>query len=246
MKIFNSLTAKKEIFKPKNENEITIYVCGLTPYDDVHIGHARTFINFDVIVKFFKFLGFKVRYIRNITDVDDKIINRAKEKGIPALEYSEKYIKEMHDDFSSLGIESPDVEPKVSDHIKDIISMIKALEDKGFAYKNGDSDVFFDVQKYKDYGKLANRTLEQLTSAERTIRDMNKNHEADFVLWKLDTEGITWPSPWGLGRPGWHIECSAMSIKYLGEEFDIHGGGLDLKFPHHENEIAQAKCATDK
>ena len=246
MKIFNSLTAKKEIFKPKNENEITIYVCGLTPYDDVHIGHARTFINFDVIVKFFKFLGFKVRYIRNITDVDDKIINRAKEKGIPALEYSEKYIKEMHDEFSSLGIESPDVEPKVSDHIKDIISMIKALEDKGFAYKNGDSDVFFDVQKYKDYGKLANRTLEQLTSAERTIRDMNKNHEADFVLWKLDTEGITWPSPWGLGRPGWHIECSAMSIKYLGEEFDIHGGGLDLKFPHHENEIAQAKCATDK
>ena len=246
MKIFNSLTAKKEIFKPKNENEITIYVCGLTPYDDVHIGHARTFINFDVIVKFFKFLGFKVRYIRNITDVDDKIINRAKEKGIPALEYSEKYIKEMHDDFSSLGIESPDVEPKVSDHIKDIISMIKTLEDKGFAYKNGDSDVFFAVQKYKDYGKLANRTLEQLTSAERTIRDMNKNHEADFVLWKLDTEGITWPSPWGLGRPGWHIECSAMSIKYLGEEFDIHGGGLDLKFPHHENEIAQAKCATDK
>ena len=246
MKIFNSLTAKKEIFKPKNENEITIYVCGLTPYDDVHIGHARTFINFDVIVKFFKFLGFKVRYIRNITDVDDKIINRAKEKGIPALKYSEKYIKEMHDDFSSLGIESPDVEPKVSDHIKDIISMIKALEDKGFAYKNGDSDVFFDVQKYKDYGKLANRTLEQLTSAERTVRDMNKNHKADFVLWKLDTEGITWPSPWGLGRPGWHIECSAMSIKYLGEEFDIHGGGLDLKFPHHENEIAQAKCATDK
>ena len=215
MKIFNSLTAKKEIFKPKNENEITIYVCGLTPYDDVHIGHARTFINFDVIVKFFKFLGFKVRYIRNITDVDDKIINRAKEKGIPALEYSEKYIKEMHDDFSSLGIESPDVEPKVSDHIKDIISMIKALEDKGFAYKNGDSDVFFDVQKYKDYGKLANRTLEQLTSAERTIRDMNKNHEADFVLWKLDTEGITWPSPWGLGRPGWHIECSAMSLSLI-------------------------------
>lgn len=246
MKIFNSLTARKEIFKPKNENEITIYVCGLTPYDDVHIGHARTFINFDVIVKFFKFLGFKVRYIRNITDVDDKIINRAKKEGIPVLKYSEKYIKEMHDDFLSLGIESPDVEPKVSDHIKEIISMIEVLEDKGFAYRKGDSDVFFDVQKYKDYGKLANRTLEQLTSAERTIRDMNKNHEADFVLWKVDAEGITWPSPWGPGRPGWHIECSAMSIKYLGEEFDIHGGGLDLKFPHHENEIAQAKCATDK
>jgi cysteinyl-tRNA synthetase len=246
MKIFNSLTGKKETFKPKINKEVSIYICGLTPYDDVHIGHARTFINFDVIVKFFKFLGFKVRYVRNITDVDDKIINRAKEEGIPALDFSKKYIKEMHDDFSSLGIESPDVEPKVSDHIDEIISMIQSLEEKGYAYRKKESDIFFDVQKFREYGKLSNRSLEQLTAAERTIVDLNKKHKADFVLWKVDTDGITWPSPWGKGRPGWHIECSAMSIKYLGEEFDIHGGGLDLKFPHHENEIAQAECATDK
>ena len=246
MKIFNSLTGKKETFRSKTNEEVSIYICGLTPYDDVHIGHARTFVNFDVIVKFFKFLGFKVRYVRNITDVDDKIINRAKEEGIPALDLSKKYIKEMHDDFSSLGIESPDVEPKVSDHIDEIISMIQSLEEKGYAYRKKESDVFFDVQKFKEYGKLSNRSLEQLTAAERTIVDLNKKHKADFVLWKVDTDGITWPSPWGKGRPGWHIECSAMSIKYLGEEFDIHGGGLDLKFPHHENEIAQAECATDK
>ena len=246
MKIFNSLTGKKETFRSKINEEVSIYICGLTPYDDVHIGHARTFVNFDVIVKFFKFLGFKVRYVRNITDVDDKIINRAKEEGIPALDFSKKYIKEMHDDFSSLGIESPDVEPKVSDHIDEIISMIQSLEEKGYAYRKKESDVFFDVQKFKEYGKLSNRSLEQLTAAERTIVDLNKKHKADFVLWKVDTDGITWPSPWGKGRPGWHIECSAMSIKYLGEEFDIHGGGLDLKFPHHENEIAQAECATDK
>ena len=246
MKIFNSLTGKKETFRSKINEEVSIYICGLTPYDDVHIGHARTFVNFDVIVKFFKFLGFKVRYVRNITDVDDKIINRAKEEGISALDFSKKYIKEMHDDFSSLGIESPDVEPKVSDHIDEIISMIQSLEEKGYAYRKKESDVFFDVQKFKEYGKLSNRSLEQLTAAERTIVDLNKKHKADFVLWKVDTDGITWPSPWGKGRPGWHIECSAMSIKYLGEEFDIHGGGLDLKFPHHENEIAQAECATDK
>ena len=246
MKIFNSLTGKKETFRPKIKNEVSIYICGLTPYDDVHIGHARTFINFDVIVKFLRFIGFKVKYVRNITDVDDKIINRAKEEGIPALDFSRKYIDEMHNDFFSLGIESPDIEPKVSDHIDEIISMIQSLEEKGYAYRKDESDVYFDIQKFKDYGKLANRTLDQLSAAERTITDLNKNHEADFVLWKIDTNGITWPSPWGDGRPGWHIECSAMSIKYLGEEFDIHGGGLDLKFPHHENEIAQAKCATEK
>ncbi len=246
MKIFNSLTGKKETFKPKIKKEVSIYICGLTPYDDVHIGHARTFINFDVIVKFLRFIGFKVKYVRNITDVDDKIINRAKEEGIPALDFSGKFIEEMHNDFLSLSIDSPDIEPKVSDHIDEIISMIQSLEKKGYAYRKGESDVYFDIQKFKDYGKLANRALDQLSAAERTITDLNKNHEADFVLWKIDTDGITWSSPWGEGRPGWHIECSAMSIKYLGEEFDIHGGGLDLKFPHHENEIAQAKCATEK
>ena len=246
MKIFNSLTGKKESLKPKVKNQVSIYVCGLTPYDDIHIGHARTFINFDVIVRFFKFTKYKVNYVRNITDVDDKIILRAKEESISALDLSKKYIEEMHLDFSSLGIEDPDVEPKVSDHINEIIAMIKSLEDKGYAYTKNDSDVYFDVQKFDDYGSLANRSLDQLSSSERIIKDLNKNHEADFVLWKTDTDGISWPSPWGEGRPGWHIECSAMSIKYLGEEFDIHGGGLDLKFPHHENEIAQAKCATQK
>jgi cysteinyl-tRNA synthetase len=246
MKIFNSLTGKKETFKPKIKKEVSIYICGLTPYDDVHIGHARTFINFDVIVKFLRFIGYKVKYVRNITDVDDKIIHRAKEESIPALDFSRKYIKEMHNDFFSLGIDPPDIEPKVSDHISEIISMIQSLEERGYAYRKNKSDVFFNIQKFKDYGKLANRTLDQLSAAERTITDLNKNHEADFVLWKMDTDGITWPSPWGEGRPGWHIECSAMSIKYLGEEFDIHGGGLDLKFPHHENEIAQAKCATKR
>ena len=246
MKIFNSLTGKKETFKPKVKNQVSIYVCGLTPYDDIHIGHARTFINFDVIFRFLKFAKYKVNYVRNITDVDDKIILRAKEEGISALDLSKKYIEEMHLDFSSLGIEDPDVEPKVSDHINEIITMIKSLEDKGYAYTKNDSDVYFDVQKFDDYGSLANRSLDQLSSSERIIKDLNKNHEADFVLWKTDTDGISWPSPWGEGRPGWHIECSAMSIKYLGEEFDIHGGGLDLKFPHHENEIAQAKCATQK
>ncbi len=246
MKIFNSLTGKKESLKPKVKNQVSIYVCGLTPYDDIHIGHARTFINFDVIVRFLKFEKYKVNYVRNITDVDDKIILRAKEESISALDLSKKYIEEMHLDFSSLGIEDPDVEPKVSDHINEIIAMIKSLEDKGYAYTKNDSDVYFDVQKFDDYGSLANRSLDQLSSSERIIKDLNKNHEADFVLWKTDTDGISWPSPWGEGRPGWHIECSAMSIKYLGEEFDIHGGGLDLKFPHHENEIAQAKCATQK
>ena len=246
MKIFNSLTGKKETFKPKVKNQVSIYICGLTPYDDIHIGHARTFINFDVIVRFFKFTKYKVNYVRNITDVDDKIILRAKEDGISVLDLSKKYIEEMHNDFSSLGIEDPDQEPKVSDHINEIIAMIKSLEDKGYAYTKNDSDVYFDVQKYDDYGSLSNRSLDQISSSERIIKDLNKNHEADFVLWKTNTDGISWPSPWGEGRPGWHIECSAMSIKYLGEEFDIHGGGLDLKFPHHENEIAQAKCATQK
>ena len=196
MKIFNSLTGKKESLKPKVKNQVSIYVCGLTPYDDIHIGHARTFINFDVIVRFLKFEKYKVNYVRNITDVDDKIILRAKEESISALDLSKKYIEEMHLDFSSLGIEDPDVEPKVSDHINEIIAMIKSLEDKGYAYTKNDSDVYFDVQKYDDYGSLANRSLDQLSSSERIIKDLNKNHEADFVLWKTDTCLLyTSPSP---------------------------------------------------
>lgn len=246
MKIFNSLTKKKETFIPRVHKKIDLYVCGMTVYDDIHIGHARTFINFDAIIKFLKFAGWDVNYIRNITDIDDKIIEAAREAKISALDLSRKYINEMHKDFDSLGMMRPNKEPKVSDHINEIIEMIKTLENKGYAYSKEDSDVYFDVIKFKEYGKLSNRTLNQIESAERIDIDLNKNHEADFVLWKKDTLGITWPSPWGQGRPGWHIECSAMSMKYLGEEFDIHGGGLDLKFPHHENEIAQSRCATNK
>jgi cysteinyl-tRNA synthetase len=246
MKIFNSLTKKKETFIPRVHKKIDLYVCGMTVYDDIHIGHARTFINFDAIIKFLRFAGWEVNYIRNITDIDDKIIEAAREAKISALDLSRKYINEMHKDFDSLGMMRPNKEPKVSDHINEIIEMIKTLENKGYAYSKEDSDVYFDVIKFKEYGKLSNRTLNQVESAERIEIDLNKNHEADFVLWKKDTLGITWPSPWGQGRPGWHIECSAMSMKYLGEEFDIHGGGLDLKFPHHENEIAQSRCATNK
>ena len=246
MKIFNSLTKKKETFIPRVHKKIDLYVCGMTVYDDIHIGHARTFINFDAIIKFLRFAGWEVNYIRNITDIDDKIIGAAREAKISALDLSRKYINEMHKDFDSLGMMRPNKEPKVSDHINEIIEMIKTLENKGYAYSKEDSDVYFDVIKFKEYGKLSNRTLNQIESAERIDIDLNKNHEADFVLWKKDTLGITWPSPWGQGRPGWHIECSAMSMKYLGEEFDIHGGGLDLKFPHHENEIAQSRCATNK
>ena len=246
MKIFNSLTKKKETFIPRVHKKIDLYVCGMTVYDDIHIGHARTFINFDAIIKFLRFAGWEVNYIRNITDIDDKIIEAAREAKISALDLSRKYINEMHKDFDSLGMMRPNKEPKVSDHINEIIEMIKTLENKGYAYSKEDSDVYFDVIKFKEYGKLSNRTLNQIVSAERIDIDLNKNHEADFVLWKKDTLGITWPSPWGQGRPGWHIECSAMSMKYLGEEFDIHGGGLDLKFPHHENEIAQSRCATNK
>ena len=246
MKIFNSLTKKKETFIPRVHKKIDLYVCGMTVYDDIHIGHARTFINFDAIIKFLRFAGWEVNYIRNITDIDDKIIEAAREAKISALDLSRKYINEMHKDFDSLGMMRPNKEPKVSDHINEIIEMIKTLENKGYAYSKEDSDVYFDVLKFKEYGKLSNRTLNQVESAERIEIDLNKNHEADFVLWKKDTLGITWPSPWGQGRPGWHIECSAMSMKYLGEEFDIHGGGLDLKFPHHENEIAQSRCATNK
>ena len=246
MKIFNSLTKKKETFIPRVHKKIDLYVCGMTVYDDIHIGHARTFINFDAIIKFLRFAGWEVNYIRNITDIDDKIIEAAREAKISALDLSRKYINEMHKDFDSLGMMRPNKEPKVSDHINEIIEMIKTLENKGYAYSKEDSDVYFDVIKFKEYGKLSNRTLNQIESAERIDIDLNKNHEADFVLWKKDTSGITWPSPWGQGRPGWHIECSAMSMKYLGEEFDIHGGGLDLKFPHHENEIAQSRCATNK
>ena len=245
MKIYNSQTGNKEDFKPLKKGEVSMYVCGMTVYDSCHVGHARTVLSFDVMVRFFKFIGYKVNYVRNITDVDDKIISRAEEQKVPFNEISEKYTQAMRDDFISLNMLPPSVEPKVTDHMNEIVQMIEALEDNGYAYSNNNSDVYFDIKKYPEYGILSKRIQEDLDSGSRIEIDLKKNNPNDFVLWKVSDDKPYWNSRWGKGRPGWHIECSAMSNKYLGDNFDIHGGGLDLKFPHHENEIAQSKCATN-
>ena len=245
MKIFNSQTSRKEKFKPLKKGKINMYVCGMTIYDYCHIGHARTFFSFDVMVNFFKYLNYEVNYVRNITDIDDKIIQKAKEEEVPFSLITDKFIKAMNDDFKALNIQPPSIEPKVSEHIEDILEMIENLESNNFAYSDENSDVYFDIEKFPDYGKLSNRVQEDLDSGSRVEIDKNKKNPNDFVLWKKTSEEPTWDSKWGRGRPGWHIECSAMSNKYLGNNFDIHGGGLDLKFPHHENEIAQSECAND-
>ena len=245
MKIFNSQTSSKEKFKPLKKGKINMYVCGMTIYDYCHIGHARTFFSFDVMVNFFKYLNYEVNYVRNITDIDDKIIQKAKEEEVPFSLITDKFIKAMNDDFKALNIQPPSIEPKVSEHIEDILEMIENLESNNFAYSGENSDVYFDIEKFPDYGKLSNRVQEDLDSGSRVEIDKNKKNPNDFVLWKKTSEEPTWDSKWGRGRPGWHIECSAMSNKYLGNNFDIHGGGLDLKFPHHENEIAQSECAND-
>ena len=245
MKIFNSQTSSKEKFKPLKKGKINMYVCGMTIYDYCHIGHARTFFSFDVMVNFFKYLNYEVNYVRNITDIDDKIIQKAKEEEVPFNLITDKFIKAMNDDFKAMNIQPPSIEPKVSEHIEDILEMIENLESNNFAYSGENSDVYFDIEKFPDYGKLSNRVQEDLDSGSRIEIDKNKKNPNDFVLWKKTSEEPTWDSKWGRGRPGWHIECSAMSNKYLGNNFDIHGGGLDLKFPHHENEIAQSECAND-
>ena len=245
MKIYNSQSGNKEKFKPLKKGKINMYVCGMTIYDYCHIGHARTFFSFDVMVNFFKYLNYEVNYVRNITDIDDKIIQKAKEEEVPFSLITDKFIKAMNDDFKALNIQPPSIEPKVSEHIEDILEMIENLESNNFAYSRGNSDVYFDIEKFPDYGKLSNRVQEDLDSGSRVEIDKNKKNPNDFVLWKKTSEEPSWDSKWGRGRPGWHIECSAMSNKYLGNNFDIHGGGLDLKFPHHENEIAQSECAND-
>ena len=245
MKIFNTLSGKKEAFKPIDEKSVRMYICGMTVYDDTHIGHARTFLSFDLIVRYLRNIGFKVTYVRNITDVDDKIISRAKELNLDPTDLVQKYINSMQEDFESLGMINPDLEPRATENINSIISLIETLIDKGHAYE-GDSDVYFSVESFKSYGKLSGRNLEDMLAGARVDIDVDKKNPSDFVLWKKDTDGIKWDSPWGPGRPGWHIECSAMSIDALGETFDIHGGGSDLKFPHHENEIAQSECVTGK
>ena len=246
MKIFNSISSKKEDLVSIEKNRINLYVCGMTVYDDCHIGHARTFISFDLFVRFFSYLGYKVNYVRNITDIEDKIIDKAKLEKVSFSEISDRFIFSMHHDFRKLNLLSPKFEPRASENIPEILEMIEELEAKEFAYSIDGGDVYFDINSYEDYGKLSKRKQKELESGSRVEIDENKKNPNDFVLWKRSEEEPLFDSKWGKGRPGWHIECSAMSKKFLGETFDIHGGGLDLKFPHHENEIAQSECCSGK
>lgn len=244
LKIFNSLTRNKDIFKPIQDNSVRMYVCGMTVYDFCHLGHARVLVVFDLVRRWFQASGYDVLYVRNITDIDDKIINRANENQESFLELTERFIQAMNEDASALGVVPPDVEPKASDNIPQMISLIEQLLDKGLAYANPNGDVYYSVTKFERYGRLSGKSLEDLRAGERVDINHDKNHPMDFVLWKGAKPGEpSWSSPWGEGRPGWHIECSAMSERYLGAHFDIHGGGQDLQFPHHENEIAQSEGA---
>lgn len=242
--IYNTLSRQKEEFKPITPGEVKLYVCGVTIYDYCHIGHARTYVAFDTVVRYLRARGYKVNYVRNITDVDDKIIRRANEQGIAIDEVTQTFTKAMHDDFDALNLLRPDIEPTVTGHMGDIIAMIEALIAQGHAYVADDGDVLFAVSSYKQYGQLSRQNLEQLQAGSRVDVASNKTDPLDFVLWKRAKPGEpSWSSPWGEGRPGWHIECSAMNKKHLGAHFDIHGGGSDLIFPHHENEVAQSCCA---
>lgn len=246
MKIYNTLTGRKEEFVPVTPNRVRIYACGVTVYDYCHIGHARSAIVFDAISKYLRYKGFDVKYVRNFTDIDDKIINKAKQEGTAWDSIARKYTDEYYRDMGRLGVRRADVEPKATEHIKEIIDIVKGLIDKGYAYEV-DGSVYFEVDKFHEYGKLSKRDREEMIAGARVEVDERKKDPMDFALWKKSKEGEpSWESPWGPGRPGWHIECSAMSIKHLGESFDIHGGGADLIFPHHENEIAQSEAFTGK
>jgi len=246
VRIFDTLTEEKRDFKPLEDKTVRMYVCGPTVYDHAHIGHARSAIVFDVIRRWLEYKGYKVIYVRNYTDVDDKIIKRFKEEGIPWYEVAEKYIKSYEEDMRTLNVKEPTYKPKVTEHIREIIEMVDGLIDKGYAYEAG-GDVYFSVEKFPEYGKLSKRKIDELIAGARIEPGEKKRNPLDFALWKKSKEGEPgWESPWGIGRPGWHIECSAMSMKYLGETMDIHGGGLDLIFPHHENEIAQSEAYTGK
>ncbi|CEK10946.1 cysteine--tRNA ligase [Legionella hackeliae] len=245
--LYNSLTRTKEPFKPLNPGKIGMYVCGITVYDRCHLGHARSMVCFDVIVRYLRSLDYEVTYVRNITDIDDKIIARANERGISIDELTSQYIQAMHDDTRALNILSPDIEPRATVHIESIIKLIKRLIDNGHAYVSENGDVCYQVESFKDYGKLSHKDLEGLMAGARVEVVKEKRSPLDFVLWKKAKAGEpSWSSPWGKGRPGWHIECSAMAMHELGEHFDIHGGGSDLQFPHHENEIAQSEAASGK
>lgn len=245
LKIHNSLSGQKEALKPIVPGKIRMYVCGMTVYDFCHIGHARVMVVFDMISRYLKSRGLEVLYVRNITDIDDKIIDRARRNNESVAALTERFIKEMNRDAAALGVLPPDLEPRASRHIAEIIAMITALIERGHAYLGANKDVYFEVGSFKDYGRLSGKNTAELRAGERVEAREAKHDPLDFALWKAAKEGEpSWPSPWGRGRPGWHIECSAMATRCLGNHFDIHGGGQDLQFPHHENEIAQSVCAT--
>lgn len=242
--IYNTLTQRKEELKPIEPGKLKIYVCGITVYDYCHLGHARMLMAFDVVTRYLRYRGFDVSYVRNITDIDDKILNRAKENGEPFTDVTSRFIKAMHEDERALGIQRPDQEPRATGHIDQIVAMIETLMEKDCAYKADNGDVYFAVTNFPDYGKLSKKRMDELLDGARVEVGELKRDPRDFVLWKASPDdGVGWDSPWGYGRPGWHIECSAMSNCALGDNFDIHGGGSDLLFPHHENEIAQSEAA---
>ncbi len=244
LKIYNTLTRQKEEFKPISAGKVGMYVCGVTIYDLCHIGHGRTFVSFDVVSRYLRYLGYDLTFVRNITDIDDKIIKRAAENGEECEALTERLIDEMYVDFDALNMKRPDIEPRATQYIDQIIALIERLIERGFAYVADNGDVMFEVAKFDDYGRLSKQDLDQLQAGARVDVERAKRSPLDFVLWKMSKPGEpTWASPWGDGRPGWHIECSAMNSSLLGEHFDIHGGGSDLMFPHHENEIAQSCCA---
>ena len=249
MKIYNSLSNQKETLKPINPSEVKMYVCGMTVYDHCHLGHARVLVVFDMVYRWLQALGYQVIYVRNITDVDDKIIRRAVEKKTTIHGLTDFYISAMHEDAQALNILKPTHEPRATKHIPHMIQLIQTLIDRGLAYVASNQDVFFSVRQFDGYGRLSGKTLDELRSGERVAVSDVKKDPLDFVLWKhraeIDPDEATWRAPWGDGRPGWHIECSAMSCEYLGQHFDIHGGGQDLQFPHHENEIAQSEGANE-
>jgi len=243
--IYNTLTHEKEEFRPINKGKVGIYVCGLTVYDYTHLGHARMLVSFDVIVRHLRAKGFEVTYVRNITDIDDKILARATENKEVFSDLTARFIASMHEDEKALSVLPPDIEPRATEHIASMISMINTLVQKDYAYKAENGDVYFSVVNFPEYGKLSKKKMDELLDGARVGVGELKRDPRDFVLWKSSKDGsVGWDSPWGYGRPGWHIECSAMSTEALGNNFDIHGGGSDLLFPHHENEIAQSQCAT--